>query len=88
MRRAASVSGISLNTILVLIFLILKLTGSISWSWWWVFSPWWIPVVLVAALGLLAFIAYGIYRLFYPIQKVKLKEAYPVEEIPEDLIDN
>ena len=26
---------------LFLIFLILKLTGTIAWSWWWVTSPLW-----------------------------------------------
>jgi hypothetical protein len=39
--------GISLNMILFLIFLVLKLTGHIDWSWWWVTSPLWIGVLLV-----------------------------------------
>ena len=38
--------GISLNMILFLIFLVLKLTGHINWSWWWVTSPLWIGVLL------------------------------------------
>jgi len=33
--------------ILFCIFLILKLTGAISWSWWWVTSPLWIGAALV-----------------------------------------
>ena len=40
-------SGIGLTTILFIIFLILKLTNNIDWSWWLVFSPFWIPVVAV-----------------------------------------
>jgi hypothetical protein len=28
-----------LPTVLFLIFLVLKLTHNIAWSWWWVFSP-------------------------------------------------
>jgi len=24
----------------VIIFIVLKLTGLIAWSWWWVLSPW------------------------------------------------
>ncbi len=34
------VSGLSL---LVLLFIGLKLTGFIEWSWWWVTAPLWIP---------------------------------------------
>ena len=39
-------NGIGLGTILCLIFLTLKLGGwgvVATWSWWWVFSPIWIP---------------------------------------------
>lgn len=39
--------GLGLTTIVFLVFLILKLTDNIDWSWWWVFSPFWIPLVLV-----------------------------------------
>jgi hypothetical protein len=39
-------SGLSLPGVLFIIFLILKLTGNIDWSWWWVTSPLWIPVCL------------------------------------------
>lgn len=34
--------GIGLFTVLFIVFLILKLTGYITWSWWWVTSPLWI----------------------------------------------
>ena len=33
-------------------FIVLKLCGVIDWSWWWVLSPIWIPVALVALLVL------------------------------------
>ncbi len=39
--------GLSLATILFLIFLVLKLTNYIDWSWWWVTSPLWISAILV-----------------------------------------
>lgn len=49
-------SGIGLCTILFLIFLVLKLTGYINWSWWWVTAPLWIGwaivLVILAILGL------------------------------------
>jgi len=38
--------------LLALVFITLKLIGKISWSWWWVLSPIWIPLALfVLILG-------------------------------------
>jgi hypothetical protein len=44
---------------LALLFIALKLTGFIQWSWWWVLAPLWIPLTL--ALGM--FILAGIFLL-------------------------
>jgi hypothetical protein len=41
----------SLSTLLFIVFLILKLTGNIDWSWWWVTSPLWIPLALLLIVG-------------------------------------
>jgi hypothetical protein len=38
--------GMGLGTILFLIFLVLKLTNYIDWSWWWVTAPLWISATL------------------------------------------
>ena len=50
-------SGVGLGTILFIVFLVLKLTGSIAWSWWWVTAPLWIPVlfvvIVIGIIGLL-----------------------------------
>lgn len=32
--------------LLFITFLVLKLTKVIGWSWWWIASPLWIPIVL------------------------------------------
>lgn len=37
-----------------IVFLILKLVGVITWSWWWVFSPLWLPLVVLFVVGLIA----------------------------------
>ena len=42
--------SISISTVLFIVFLVLKLTGVISWSWWWVTAPLWIPTILVVIL--------------------------------------
>ena len=49
-------SGISLNGILFIIFLILKLAGIgqvANWSWWWVTSPLWIPAAIALVVSLI-----------------------------------
>lgn len=43
----------SLTTTLLVVFVVLKLTNNITWSWWWVMSPLWIPAVLAVLLGVL-----------------------------------
>lgn len=41
--KAVVTSELSFELVLFLIFLVLKLTGFIDWSWWWIFAPLWIP---------------------------------------------
>ncbi len=45
---SSSSGGIGFTGLLTVLFVGLKLTGYITWSWWWVLSPLWIG----AALGL------------------------------------
>jgi hypothetical protein len=45
-------NGLGLGMILFLIFMTLKLTGDIDWSWWWITSPLWIPVLLALGFGI------------------------------------
>lgn len=40
------VDNIGLAWLTTLMFVGLKLSGSIDWNWWWVFSPLWAPVIL------------------------------------------
>ena len=40
---------------LAIVFIVLKLLGVIKWSWWWVLSPIWIPIIIVLVLhGIIA----------------------------------
>jgi hypothetical protein len=51
--KKATSSGMGLGTVLFLIFLTLKLAeiGQVAnWSWWWVTSPLWIPLLLGVAI--------------------------------------
>jgi hypothetical protein len=50
-------SGLSLGWVLFIVFMVLKLTKNIDWSWWWVTSPLWLPlVVLIVFAGIFVFI--------------------------------
>lgn len=53
--------GMSFASALTLIFITLKLTGYITWSWLWVLAPMWIPlaifIVIAAIAGITLFVA-------------------------------
>jgi hypothetical protein len=40
------------------VFVVLKLTESITWSWLWVLVPIWGPVLLIAVVQIVLFIKY------------------------------
>lgn len=42
--------GIGFVGLLTILFIGLKLTGYIAWSWWWVLSPIWITILIVIAI--------------------------------------
>ncbi len=49
-------SRISFSFLLGLAFIVLKLCKVITWSWWWVTAPFWIP----ASLAILALLIVGV----------------------------
>ena len=57
MAKSSSSNGIGFGSLLFLLFLGLKLTNNIDWSWWWVTSPLWVPVILY-------FLGFGLFVLF------------------------
>jgi len=48
--------GTSILTVLCIVFAVLKLVGTIDWSWWWITSPMWGQVVLLVVLLLIKII--------------------------------
>jgi hypothetical protein len=54
---SASSGGIGVSGLLGVAFVVLKLTGHITWPWLWVLAPFWIPLALVLA----AFAVVGIF---------------------------
>lgn len=56
--KSSSSSGIGFTGLLTVLFIGLKLTGYITWSWWWVLSPLWIvPLTILALILLFAVVA-------------------------------
>ncbi|QCQ57870.1 hypothetical protein Barba22A_gp019 [Rheinheimera phage vB_RspM_Barba22A] len=38
--------------LLTVLFVGLKLTDHVDWSWWWVLSPLWLPITVILSVGL------------------------------------
>lgn len=64
-----SFNGFFVN--LFMIFLVLKLTNLINWSWIWITAPLWIPLAIVAIIVIIVLICAGILKL---IEKSEEKE--------------
>lgn len=50
MSESAGNNGIGFVGLLTILFIGLKLTGHIQWSWVWVLSPMWISFLLIVLL--------------------------------------
>ena len=48
--KNSSSGGIGFFGLLTVLFIGLKLTGYVSWSWWWVLAPSWAPFSIFLAL--------------------------------------
>jgi len=51
-------TGYSTSTLVFIVFLILKLTHTVDWSWWWITSPIWIPLGILIILLIVVGIGY------------------------------
>lgn len=48
--------GIGFFGLLAIVFITLKLTGYITWSWWWVTAPLWGPIVVCLVIAAIALV--------------------------------
>lgn len=54
-KEANNTGGIGFLGLLTILFIGLKLTNHVDWSWWWVLAPLWLPgalILLIAAVAL------------------------------------
>ena len=52
--KSTASSRIGFSGLLAILFIALKLTGVITWSWLWVLAPIWIPFVIVVFILIIA----------------------------------
>jgi hypothetical protein len=45
-KNSSTSGGVSVLGLLGVAFVVLKLTGYIGWSWWWVTAPFWAPLAI------------------------------------------
>lgn len=53
----ATSGGMSVTTLLTIVFVVLKLIGVINWSWVWVLAPLWISALLTIAIIIICVVA-------------------------------
>lgn len=59
--------------ILFIVFLVLKLTSVIHWSWWFVTAPLWVPIALAAVF-------FGLARIASHFESPQAKAARALED--------
>jgi len=77
MSNKTSSSGLNTGGLLLVAFIVLKLTKVIDWSWWWILSPLWIGV----ALGIVALIIWLIVIYIKHKKQKKQRESVTVDDL-------
>lgn len=57
--------GVSLLGMLTILFIGLKLTHNIEWSWWWVLSPTWVPLAIILMIFMIMLVAFIVSELLW-----------------------
>lgn len=78
--------GIGPVGLLGIAFVIMKITGAITWSWWWVLAPFWIPV----CIGIVLLCVSGV--LIWKICKqddidVSINKETVIKDTPEESVE-
>ena len=69
-KESSSSSGIGFFGLLTILFIALKLTHYIDWSWWWVLAPSWMPLAIIIIIGLI-WVAVQVVKHFIKKRKFK-----------------
>lgn len=55
-KTTTSSGGIGFAGLLTILFIGLKLTNYIAWSWWWVLAPIWLPIAFLLGFAAICFL--------------------------------
>lgn len=55
---------LSAEVVVGLTLITLKLTGQIDWSWWWVLAPFWLSLLILLAILVVAGVAIFCLRIY------------------------
>lgn len=56
---SSGIGGINLPWVLFIVFLVLKLTNFIDWSWWWITAPLWMTIGVCILILVIAYFILG-----------------------------
>ena len=59
-KKSSGTGGVGFCGLLFLVFLVLKLTHVIDWSWWWITAPLWGGLALFILIIIIVFIVFAI----------------------------
>jgi hypothetical protein len=62
-KKTSYSGGIGFVGLLTIVFITLKLTNYINWSWWWVLSPLWINACIVLSILVIGIVIFLIAEL-------------------------
>ncbi len=61
-QNSNNTTGIGFGGLLAIVFITLKLTKTIDWSWWWVTAPLWIPAAIIGVFALFCLVMHLIQK--------------------------
>lgn len=67
--KNTSAGGLSFGGAMTILFIGLKLAGVISWPWYWVLAPLWLPLAVILAFLAVAFPAVMLWRLLFETEQ-------------------
>jgi len=62
MADSTTSGGVGICSLLGVVFVTLKLTGVIDWSWWWVTVPFWGPTVVAFAIAVIIVLVISLFQ--------------------------
>ena len=69
--------GVGFFKLLVILFIVLKITGVTTWSWWWVLVPICIPFIIVVFVLLIVSITVAVNRQgFYKLHTIESSNLF------------